>query len=164
MAHQKARNCLFCGEIFQADARNAGHQKYCSKAPCRKASQAASRRTWLADVSFIGFAALGATIASWVVTDVALWKAVEFGDESTIRTVVTISDAGFLPLMAAMIAIYVGTGLVGMATGALPRWLAIASLVIGILAPLGPLGFIGTLVLPLWVLAVAICVRLDDAS
>jgi hypothetical protein len=48
MAHQKARNCLFCGEIFQADARNAGHQKYCSKAPCRKASQAASRRTWLA--------------------------------------------------------------------------------------------------------------------
>ncbi|MBK7954797.1 MAG: hypothetical protein IPK02_21670 [Candidatus Accumulibacter sp.] len=48
MAHQKAHNCLFCAEIFQADARNAGHQKYCSKAPCRKASQAASRRTWLA--------------------------------------------------------------------------------------------------------------------
>ena len=48
MAHQKAHNCLFCGELFQADARNAAHQKYCSKVPCRKASQAASRRIWLA--------------------------------------------------------------------------------------------------------------------
>ena len=48
MAHQKAHNCLFCGEIFEADARNAAHQKYCFKAPCRKASQAASRRIWLA--------------------------------------------------------------------------------------------------------------------
>ncbi|MBK7952535.1 MAG: hypothetical protein IPK02_00335 [Candidatus Accumulibacter sp.] len=48
MAHQKAHNCLFCGEVFQADARNAAHQKYCSEAPCRKASQTASRRTWLA--------------------------------------------------------------------------------------------------------------------
>jgi hypothetical protein len=48
MAHQERHNCLFCGEIFEADARNAGHQKYCSKADCRKASQAASRRAWLA--------------------------------------------------------------------------------------------------------------------
>jgi len=124
----------------------------------------ASGRTWLADVPFIGFAALGATIASWAVTDIAMWKAVDFGDEGTIRTLVTISDAGFLPLMAAMIAIYVGTGLVGMTTGAVPKWLAIASIIIGVLAPLGPLGFVGALLLPLWVLAVAICVRLDDAS
>jgi len=48
MAHQGRHNCLFCGEFFDADARNAGHQKYCSKADCRKASQAASRRAWLA--------------------------------------------------------------------------------------------------------------------
>ena len=48
MAHQGRRNCLFCGEIFEADARNTGHQRYCSKPDCRKASQAASRRAWLA--------------------------------------------------------------------------------------------------------------------
>lgn len=40
----------------------------------------------------------------------------------------TISDAAFLPLGAAMIAIYVGTGLVGVLTGDLSRWLAIALL------------------------------------
>jgi hypothetical protein len=47
MAHHEPPNCLFCGEIFQADARNAARQKYCSKPPCRRASQAASRRAWL---------------------------------------------------------------------------------------------------------------------
>jgi hypothetical protein len=34
--------------MFRADPRNAGHQKYCSEPNCRKASQAASRRAWLA--------------------------------------------------------------------------------------------------------------------
>ena len=46
-------------------------------------------------------------------------------------------------------------------TKALPKWLAIASIVIGVIAPLGPLGFVGFLLLPLWIVAVAVCVRLD---
>lgn len=132
-------------------------------AAVRQALQA-TRRSWLADATFLGFAALGATIASWAITDLAMWKAVEFGDESTIRGLATLSDAGFLPLMAAMIAIYLGAGLVGLMTGALPTWLAIASIVLGVLAPLGPLGFIGALLLPVWALATAICVRLEVAS
>ncbi len=121
-------------------------------------------RSWYADVTFLGFGALGATFASWTVTDAALWRAVDFGDESTIRTLATISDAGFLPLMASMIALYVGSGLAGLTTGALPKWLSIASIVVGVIAPLGPLGFIGFLVLPLWMLAVAICVRLEPSA
>ena len=100
----------------------------------------AAERTWLADVAFLGFAAVAATIASWVVTDLAMWKAVDQGDESTIRTIATISGAGFLPLMAAMIATDIGTGLAGLRTGALPKRLAITSVVVGVLAPLGPLG------------------------
>lgn len=40
--------CLFCGSLFDADPRNARHQKYCSAVVCRKASKAASRRAWLA--------------------------------------------------------------------------------------------------------------------
>jgi hypothetical protein len=34
--------------MFRADPRNLRHQKYCSKATCRKASKAASQRRWLA--------------------------------------------------------------------------------------------------------------------
>jgi hypothetical protein len=121
----------------------------------------ASGKSWYADSAFLGFGALAATFASWVVTDVALWKAVDTGNASVIRTVATISDAGFLPAMASMVALYVGTGLAGLRTNALPRWLAVGSIVIGVVAPLGPLGFVGFMLLPLWTVAVASWVRLD---
>lgn len=119
-----------------------------------------SAESWLADVTLLGFVALAATLGSWIVTDVAMWKAVDFGDESTIRTIAVISDAGFLPLMASMIAVYLGTGLAALLTGALPRWLAMASIAIGVLAPLGPLGFVGAALLPIWLVATAVTVRL----
>ena len=48
MACHHERNCLFCGDKYQPDARNKRHQKYCSKPACRKASKAASHRAWLA--------------------------------------------------------------------------------------------------------------------
>lgn len=121
----------------------------------------ASGKSWYADPAFLGFGALAATIASWAVTDVALWKAVDAGNESAIRTIAVISDAGFLPLMASMLALYVGTGLAGLATGALPKWLAITSIAVGVIAPLGPLGFVGFMLLPLWIVAVAAWVKLD---
>lgn len=39
--------CKHCNELYHKDARNVRHQKYCSKADCRKASKAASQRRWL---------------------------------------------------------------------------------------------------------------------
>jgi hypothetical protein len=45
---QKLFKCLFCEKLFQAERRNAKHQKYCSDSDCRKASKAASQRAWLA--------------------------------------------------------------------------------------------------------------------
>jgi hypothetical protein len=122
----------------------------------------ASGNSWFTDPVFLGFGLLAATFASWGVTDAAMWKAVDSGNDDVIRTVATISDAGFLPLMASMIALYIGTGLAGLSTKALPKWLAIASIVIGVAAPLGPLGFIGFMLLPLWIVAVASWVRLQS--
>ena len=122
----------------------------------------AAGNSWFADAAFLGFAALAATFASWIVTDVAMWKAVDLGNESAIRTIAVIGDAGFLPLMASMVALYLGAGLAGLTTGALPKWLSVASIVVGVLAPLGPLGFVGFMVLPLWIVAMAVWVRLDS--
>lgn len=120
--------------------------------------------TWLADVPFYGFGALAATFASWGVIDAALWRAVDHGDDSAIRAMLVLGDVSFLPLMASMIAIYVGAGLAGLSTGCLPKWLAIPSIVVGVLAPLGPLGFIGAVLLPIWALTVAITVRLEPSG
>lgn len=116
-------------------------------------------RSWYADAAFLGAAGLAATFASWVVTDMAMWRAVQVGDDSVIRALATISDAGFLPLMASMIALYVGTGLAGLTTGSLPRWFAVISVVLGVLAPLGPAGLVSFLLLPLWLVAVSVLVR-----
>jgi len=47
MTQRRRRKCRHCNELFRPDPRNVRHQKYCSNAPCRKASKAASQRRWL---------------------------------------------------------------------------------------------------------------------
>lgn len=44
----RRRKCLCCGQLFRPDPRNVRHQRYCARPACRKASQAASQRRWLA--------------------------------------------------------------------------------------------------------------------
>lgn len=46
MASRRTSKCRCCGEIFAADARNRGRQKYCSKSECRRAGKAARQRRW----------------------------------------------------------------------------------------------------------------------
>jgi hypothetical protein len=48
MPSKRATKCLCCGELFIADVRNRGRQKYCTKPPCRSAAKAARQRRWLA--------------------------------------------------------------------------------------------------------------------
>lgn len=47
MRRTRRRKCLCCGELFRADPRNRGRQKYCPKPACRQASKSASQRRWL---------------------------------------------------------------------------------------------------------------------
>lgn len=47
MAKQNENKCLCCKEVFTADVRNRGRQKYCGKVECQRASKAASQRRWL---------------------------------------------------------------------------------------------------------------------
>lgn len=48
MKPARSHPCLCCNKPFDADARNAHHQKYCSTPICRKASKAASQSAWIA--------------------------------------------------------------------------------------------------------------------
>ena len=48
MTRTRRRKCPCCAELFIADARNRGRQKYCSKAACQRAGKAARQRRWLA--------------------------------------------------------------------------------------------------------------------
>ena len=90
-----------------------------------------------------------------------MWHAVDQGEDVSIRALNFIDTANFLPLMMGMVCAMVGAGLAGLASGTLPKWLAVASVVLGCLAPLGPLGFIPAMLLPIWLVVVASTVRLD---
>jgi hypothetical protein len=120
--------------------------------------------TWTADVAMLGFVVIGLTIASWVVSGLALWHAVDQGEDASVRTLNFVDTSNFLPLMMGMICAYVGAGAAGLKGGSLPRWLAIASIVLGCLAPLGVLGFVPAMLLPVWLVVVAFAVRLEPAS
>jgi hypothetical protein len=46
MAKKNESKCLCCGDVFTADVRNRGRQKYCAKPACRAAGKAARQRRW----------------------------------------------------------------------------------------------------------------------
>lgn len=119
---------------------------------------------WTADVAMLGFVVIGLTVAGWAVSGLAMWHAVDQGEDASIRTLNFVDTANFLPLMMGMICAYVGAGLAGASSGTLPTWLAVASIIVGCLAPLGPLGFIPAMLLPLWLVAVAVAVRLHPVD
>ena len=48
MAQAGRRKCLQCEQFFLPDRRNRTRQRYCSAAPCRRASKTASQAAWLA--------------------------------------------------------------------------------------------------------------------
>jgi Na+/melibiose symporter-like transporter len=119
------------------------------------------RQPWTADVAMLGFVVIALTIASWVVSGLGMWHAVDQGDDASIRALNYIDTSNFLPLMLGMACAMVGVGTAALAGGSLPRWLAVVSIVLGCLAPLGPLGFVPAMLLPLWALVVAAMVRLE---
>ena len=122
----------------------------------------AQRPTWTADVAMLGFVVIALTIASWVVSGLALWHAVDQGQDASVRTLNFVDTSNFLPLMTGMICVYIGTGTAGLVSGTLPRWLAVASIVLGILAPLGPVAFAPAILLPVWLVLVSALVRVGE--
>jgi hypothetical protein len=124
----------------------------------------AQRPTWTADVAMLGFVVIALTIASWAVSGLAVWHAVDQGQDASVRTLNFVDTSNFLPLMMGMICAYVGAGAAGLVSGTLPRWLAVASIVVGLLAPLGPLGFVPAMLLPIWLVVVSALVRLREGD
>jgi hypothetical protein len=117
---------------------------------------------WTADVSLVGFALLAMGFAGFGLSGLMMAHAIDIGDPTVVAATNLLDTENFLPLMAAFICTYVGIGATGLITGALPRWLGWASVVLGVAAPFGPAGFAPFMLLPVWLLVVAWCLRTDD--
>ena len=76
--HRKGScKCRHCGDIFQPDARNRARQRYCAKAPCRKARKAGSQRRWLKqaeNADYFRGADNAARVRAWQAAHPGYWK------------------------------------------------------------------------------------------
>jgi hypothetical protein len=67
-----------------------------------------------------------------------------------------LSSDDWVPVVAGLSMVTLGTGIAALRSGALPRWLAWASIGLGVLAVAGPLGAAAFLITPVWTLVVGI--------
>lgn len=118
-------------------------------------------RSWTADAALAGFVILALTYAGFGVTGAAMHHAVDIGDPTLVAAVNLLDTSNFLPAMAGMICLYVGTGVTALREQALPSWLSWLSIALGVAAPLGPLGFAPFMLLPVWAVLVAALLRRD---
>jgi len=94
--------CRHCGEIFEPDARNRARQRYCVKAPCRKARKAASQRAWLsqeANRDYFRGAANVARVQAWRRAHPGYWKGRRRGKREALQDIL-IPQAAAAPAVA----------------------------------------------------------------
>ena len=120
-------------------------------------------RAWTADAGFAGAVVFALTLMAWAVSSLAMYDAVQTGTPAVAQAMNVIDHANFVPAMLGLVCTMVGIGLAGLRTGALPRWLAVASVVIGAMAPLGPGGFVPFSLFPIWLILVSALLRRTEA-
>jgi hypothetical protein len=120
-------------------------------------------RRWTADVALVGFVLMGLTLVTWAISALALYHAVDIGDTSVVRAINVIDTTNFPLAMLSMSCAMLGVGVTALQERALPTWLCWATIVLGVMSPLGPLAFAPFLLFALWVVVVTASVRLSDA-
>jgi hypothetical protein len=87
---------------------------------------------------------------------VALVDCAKYGLSSAAQTLNVLSSDAWVPVVVGISILALATGIAGLRSAALPRWLAWVSVALGILAVAGPLGGIAFLVTPVWGIATGI--------
>lgn len=77
-------------------------------------------------------------------------------DATAAHTLAFLADAAWLPWAASSGAMLLGTGLGALRTVALPKWLAVVTVVLGVLSVTGPTGIAVFVVTPLWLIATGV--------
>ncbi|HEY3715668.1 MAG TPA: hypothetical protein VGL39_14175 [Jatrophihabitantaceae bacterium] len=84
---------------------------------------------------------------------------VEAADKHNVQAVISLgylSDSTWLLFIAGLAAFYLATGLGSLRTGALPKWLAIVTIVLGVLSLTGPTGIAVFFATPVWLIVTSI--------
>lgn len=123
----------------------------------------ARTRRWTADVASLGFAVVGVTIVGFEMSTLALHHAIDIGDKTVVQAINVLDTTNYPLAMLGMACAMIGVGVAALGEKALPSWLCWVSVVLGVMSPLGPLGFAPFLLFPVWAVLVACLVRLPEA-
>jgi hypothetical protein len=101
-------------------------------------------------VAFAGAVVVALAICSDGMLTLVSAEAASNHQASTIITLAYVSDLSWIPWAAGSVLLFLGAGLGGLRTTALPRWLSIATIVLAAACLLGPAGALVFFVTPLW--------------
>ena len=93
-------------------------------------------------------------LTAWVT--LARSDAVDHGNVETARAISALAIDSWMPFMVGASVLLIATGLGGLRTAVLPKWLAIVTTVLGVCCLLGPAGFAVWFAMPLWCIAVGV--------
>ncbi len=97
--------CKHCNDLFFADVRNRGRQKYCAKPACRKASKAASQRHWVGQSvnrDYFKGAAHCERVRQWRLRNPGYWRRSKARDESLIQDTLNPQSVAYSALTTAV--------------------------------------------------------------
>jgi hypothetical protein len=98
--------------------------------------------------------AIVGAVNAWLM--LTLVDLVDNKDVTSARAIGALGVDAWLPLMASLAVLLLSTGLGGLRTGVLPKWLGIVTIVLGVCAVGGPTGFVVWFALPVWCVVVGV--------
>jgi hypothetical protein len=114
------------------------------------------RESTYSSAAFAGgvMVAMASALNAWVM--ISLIDAADSQDVPTARVLSTLGIDSWLPFMAAAAVLLLSTGLGGLRTAVLPKWLSIVTIVLGVCALLGPTGFAVWFAMPVWCIVTSV--------
>jgi len=109
-----------------------------------------------ANAAFAGCVVFGIGITLMAMVSFANVEAAHKHNEQAVISLGYLSDSMWLLFIAGLAAFYLATGLGGLRTGALPKWLSIVTIVLGVLSLLGPAGIAAFFATPVWLIVTSI--------
>jgi len=107
-------------------------------------------------VVFAGCVMTAVTAGSWATLILAQLSSVKDGDRAAVETLAHLTSLAWLPWLIGSVVLFISLGLGGLRTASLPRWLAIATLVLGLIGLTGVGGYVLYLALPFWLVVTGI--------
>jgi MFS family permease len=98
------------------------------------------------------------------VLQLALVFSADHGQKSVAETMNVLANDSWLLPVAGVAVMLLGAGMAVLRSGALPRWMGWVALVVGVVSLLGPGGFLGFFLGPIWIAAAGVMLyRRNDA-